>query len=210
MLDLRLSHRRDKVKFMEMTDATNQAMSHPVANVAFITTTANNQGRNAMETTTNHTAHDRLITETVTLWACIDCYVLHVNGEMPTEDVWGDDHADRCREITDGFARYADGTLTAGRFHGHGMIKVCGVDHGDDHDGQTECETETFSWTPCDVCQSPLGGSRHAITYWHDTEDDTVTCMECGGPVDAGDGIAVDGIGAFCGGFYGNGCGEKY
>ena len=28
------------------------------------------------------------------------------------------------------------------------------------------CETVEFSWDWCDICGSPLGGSRHAFTVW--------------------------------------------
>jgi hypothetical protein len=29
-----------------------------------------------------------------------------------------------------------------------------------------ECEQEGFSWSSCDVCGSPLGGDRFAVTFW--------------------------------------------
>jgi hypothetical protein len=28
------------------------------------------------------------------------------------------------------------------------------------------CEEREFSWASCDGCGSPLGGTRHAFTYW--------------------------------------------
>lgn len=132
------------------------------------------------------------------VWVCVDCLFWHANAELPED-------ATRAEEVRAGGVH--DGARwTLGRFHGE---DACGTDHGDDHDSETECETETFSWRQCGACRSPLGGSRHAMTYWHEPEPQTA-CLECGGPVDANDGVAVDGLGAFCGGFFGNGCGEKY
>lgn len=142
------------------------------------------------------------------LWACADCYVALANGEWPDAITWGDDAKARTEEVRAGLARFAPHALSIGRFHG---VDGCGTDHADDHDAMTECETVTFSWSSCDVCRSPLGGDRYAVTDHTDPDPDPVVeCLECGGPVDAGDGVAVDGLGAFCGGFYGNGCGEKY
>jgi hypothetical protein len=32
--------------------------------------------------------------------------------------------------------------------------------------GECECEQTTFSWSPCDVCGSHLGGAREAVVFW--------------------------------------------
>jgi hypothetical protein len=32
--------------------------------------------------------------------------------------------------------------------------------------GECECETDSFSWSPCDVCGGNLGGERHAVSFW--------------------------------------------
>ena len=43
--------------------------------------------------------------------------------------------------------------------------------------------------------------------YGHDCEV-MVRCAGCDGPVDAGDGVAINGL-AFCGNYYGDGCGDR-
>jgi hypothetical protein len=39
-----------------------------------------------------------------------------------------------------------------------------------DRGGECECETDSFSWSACDVCGSNLGGERHAVSFWKITE----------------------------------------
>lgn len=43
--------------------------------------------------------------------------------------------------------------------------------------------------------------------YGHDCEA-RVDCAECGRPVDATDGVSVNGL-PFCGNYYGDGCGDR-
>lgn len=52
-----------------------------------------------------------------------------------------------------------------------------------------------------------MGGSRHAMTYWPEEPEPVLECAECGEPVDSGDGVSIGGL-AFCGNYYGNGCGD--
>lgn len=85
------------------------------------------------------------------IWACVDCYVLHVNGDI--DPGLGTDAAALL------LSKCAGAEITAGM-----------LDHDDnctlDTDGECECETRDFSWSHCAGCGSTLGGSRHALTLW--------------------------------------------
>ena len=130
-------------------------------------------------------------------WVCVDCLFWHANAELPEDP-------ERAEEVRAGGV--ADGSRwTLGRFHGP---DGCGTEHPDDTDDATECETVTFSWNACHACRSPFGGSRHAMTYWPEEPEPVLECAECGEPVDGGDGVSIDGL-AFCGKYYGNGCGDR-
>jgi hypothetical protein len=72
--------------------------------------------------------------------ACVDCLMLVANGETPP-------NMDKV-ETAEYLARVE--TRTAG-FH---VIPACPED----------CEG-SFSWSPCDVCGSPLGGDRHPVVF---------------------------------------------
>jgi hypothetical protein len=40
----------------------------------------------------------------------------------------------------------------------------------------------SFSWTPCDCCKSPLGGSRHEMTAYHEETKQVLEfsiCEDC-------------------------------
>lgn len=39
-----------------------------------------------------------------------------------------------------------------------------------DRGGECECEHSSFSWSPCDVCGSNLGGRRDAVSFFKITE----------------------------------------
>jgi hypothetical protein len=91
-------------------------------------------------------------------WACIDCYMLHCNGETDpnmTEE-----------ETADFLARYQRGTegyeVTAGMF---ARYHDC-TDDDDTIADECECDQIDFRMSPCDICNSHLGGSRHALTLW--------------------------------------------
>lgn len=71
--------------------------------------------------------------ETITLAVCVDCIMALANGEYPED-------AARRDAIIDAETRY----------HDEGFAILAGGD-----------ETDTFSWSPCELCGSSLGGSRH-------------------------------------------------
>jgi len=92
---------------------------------------------------------------TGTLWVCVDCYVLHCNGDISPDCPNPDDLLSR-------FDRLGI-TVTAGiLFAEH----ECGRTDGDWSPDECECEERTFNWSSCDGCGSPLGGSRYAMTGW--------------------------------------------
>lgn len=87
-----------------------------------------------------------------TIWACVDCMLEHYYpGE--NADITGEE-----------WSNYPDASITAG--------SLC--DKGENHyredaeDHSENCETISFSWSPCDGCGSTLGGTRHAFTIWED------------------------------------------
>lgn len=96
-------------------------------------------------------------------WACVDCLILLANGENPT-DKTQDEVAEWHAEI----ARRNDGyNITLGLAASE---HACTADFGGRTAGEVgadcDCETNTFSWSACDVCGSNLGGVRHAVSFW--------------------------------------------
>lgn len=96
-------------------------------------------------------------------WACTDCFVLLVNGDIPA-DMEG-------LELAEYLDRY-DAAMTSGAEITPGMLAEFHAErcprygeHGDDG-SDCDCETQDFSWSPCGICRSNLGGSRHAVTWW--------------------------------------------
>jgi hypothetical protein len=95
-------------------------------------------------------------------WACTDCLMLLANGETSPE--W-------TQEETDAYVARVEERNPAGSIT-LGMVREeheCADDDGqteNDRGGECECEQQSFSWSPCDVCGSNLGGSRHAVTFW--------------------------------------------
>lgn len=99
-------------------------------------------------------------------WCCTDCTMLLANGEVPV-----DMNDAAIEEYLDDIARRT----------GH-LEVVLGGEHDDDcpnmvdghWSGHTDCycEHQEFSWSSCDVCGSPLGGSRDAVTFF-ETEEET-------------------------------------
>lgn len=94
------------------------------------------------------------MSETYTIWVCVDCIHVHANGECA-------EGADRePLALLDGM----DVTM--------GLMReehACTDEQGrtaHDRGEECECETTDFSWTSCDGCGSTLGGERHAMTVW--------------------------------------------
>lgn len=88
-----------------------------------------------------------------TLWVCVDCTFLAVNGDAPVDpdptqpEPWAS-FGDQL-DVTPGLiATEHDCDYAAGEWQ------------------ECECETRSFSLSQCDGCGSYLGGSRHAFTYW--------------------------------------------
>jgi hypothetical protein len=96
-------------------------------------------------------------------WACTDCLILLANGDDPAEkneQELADWHAAIDRHI-------GDSEITIGMLASE-HADDCPVKIQDTHDAvdECDCETDSFSWSACDVCGSNLGGERHAVTYW--------------------------------------------
>lgn len=102
------------------------------------------------------------MSDTCTIWVCVDCMLHHANGEC------GSCHAD------EGHDREPMG-LVDRPMSGRDMVTMGMLDEQhdciQDHDGsniECDCETRSFSWSSCDGCGSTLGGERHAFTLWFD------------------------------------------
>lgn len=74
---------------------------------------------------------------------CVDCLMLLANGE--TDPDWDE------AETAEYLAR-----LEARGVTGENVTIACDED----------CEG-WFSWSPCDVCGSTLGGDRHPVVFWY-------------------------------------------
>jgi len=93
--------------------------------------------------------------ESHTLWVCVDCLMAHVAGETePGSDPWAlvSDGAD----VTPGLLR-SEHDCECPNFAPDGTW--LGV-------ADEPCEAREFSWSACEGCGSPLGGSRYAFTVW--------------------------------------------
>ena len=80
--------------------------------------------------------------------ACVDCYGAVANGITYLEHETDSDSetVERVRGALEGYA-------------GRGLIVACGG--GDD-----ENDEEGFSWQPCDICKSRLGGDRFTVAIF--------------------------------------------
>lgn len=87
-----------------------------------------------------------------TLWVCVDCMMVHANGETegePDRVPWA--IYDDARNLTMGLMREEHECESDG-------------------DGECDCETLEFSWSACEGCGSALGGSRYAFTeHWEES-----------------------------------------
>ena len=95
-------------------------------------------------------------------WCCTDCVMELANGESPA-DLSEEELAARQANID---ARNAGYNITLGLLSSE---HSCADEDGQtaaDRGGECDCETNTFSWSACDVCGSNLGGERHAVSFW--------------------------------------------
>ena len=94
-------------------------------------------------------------------WACNDCTQALANGESPV-----DMPADQLAAWTTAIESWPMGSITFGMLREqHSCLDEAGQT-ASDRGGECDCETDTFSWSPCDVCGGNLGGERHAVTFW--------------------------------------------
>ena len=96
-------------------------------------------------------------------WGCTDCIMWLANGEPPTD--MSESELAAWRAAMD--EHIGDSELTLGMLASE-HDDSCPVKIADSYDAVDECycDTRSFSWSPCDVCGSNLGGERHAVTYW--------------------------------------------
>jgi hypothetical protein len=78
------------------------------------------------------------MSEIIKLEGCTDCIMYLANGELPEEDVngWSPEAVER-------------------KWKGYQVV-VAGDENSE----------ENFSWQPCDVCGSTLGGNRFPCAAW--------------------------------------------
>ena len=99
---------------------------------------------------------------TTTYWVCVDCHLTHHMGE---------DHV-----VENGCEPWS--LIESGQSFTPGLLQEdhgCGWEDMEDHEEppcDAECETDSFSWTDCDGCGSPLGGQRFAYTVWTPEDED--------------------------------------
>ena len=101
--------------------------------------------------------------KTCTVWVCVDCFMADMQGEEQY------DHDDKLIETwtridADDSIEHTSPGLTAEEH----LPECENFDEEGEYLGQYDeyCETVEFSWTPCDGCNSTLGGTRHAYTVW--------------------------------------------
>jgi hypothetical protein len=91
-----------------------------------------------------------------TLWVC-QCCLFAREGDGDGCDGNGGCAGDPWRLLTEAGPGYS---VTAG------MLRE---EHECPEDAdECDCETRSFSWSPCDGCGSPLGGARYAYAFWLD------------------------------------------
>ena len=88
-------------------------------------------------------------------WVCTDCIIVLANGDAP------------CHLSDEELETY----LAEIKHRTQGVHVVPGL--GEDwhfslgcrNDGDCDCETDSFSMTPCDTCGESLAGRRHGVSY---------------------------------------------
>lgn len=97
------------------------------------------------------------------LWVCVDCFLVHCNGEcgeLPEDAPVPLSKFTKEDEITAGMLWEEHAEDCPNRLHFEQHPDMTGRPH------ECECETQSFSWESCDGCGSPLGGERHAVCAW--------------------------------------------
>lgn len=100
-------------------------------------------------------------------WCCDDCLFWLANGETPV---------DMDETATEEWLAKIAANL--GSWHVDlGGEHVEGCPNVDQETGEwigasnCDCEQVGFSWSRCDVCRSSLGGSRDAVHFWTEEEN---------------------------------------
>ncbi len=88
-----------------------------------------------------------MCTEYSDVWFCEDCTIAEVNGDYSGMS------DERAKEVSDAF-------------------DALSIEPGFSHlsanwDSETNEGINEFSWRPCWLCRSPLGGSRHRFAFWY-------------------------------------------
>lgn len=91
-----------------------------------------------------------------TIWVCVDCMLVHANGECGEEP-----DCEPWNRLENGF------TVTMG-LSAEEHADTCEVKLTGEHDHECDCETRNFSWSSCEGCGSSLGGERHAFALWQE------------------------------------------
>ena len=87
------------------------------------------------------------------IWVCQDCLMVHANGDEGERYEGQPEPWNLFPDARDVSMGMLDDNHSCGQSSDSGT-RECG------------CETQEFSWSPCDGCGSRLGGSRHAFTLW--------------------------------------------
>jgi hypothetical protein len=95
-------------------------------------------------------------------WACTDCLILLANGEVPADLSESEAAAwqEQISERNDGY------NLTLGMLREEHSCRDSEGRTASDLGGECDCEVNSFSWSPCDVCAAHMGGERHAVSFW--------------------------------------------
>lgn len=94
----------------------------------------------------------------IVVWVCQDCFFHLDDGEIPEG-----------MSSADALAWEARIDKNIGNLEAHlgRSSKACGHDLDIEYEEHVEnCEVKEFSWSFCDLCESSLGGSRHAVTLF--------------------------------------------
>lgn len=104
--------------------------------------------------------------DSCTIWVCVDCMLHHANGECGNCHSLSYDGED-CHDREP--MGLIDQPMSGRDVVTMGMLKEhheCDTRWSDWRERDCGCETNSFSWSPCDGCGSRLGGERHAFTLW--------------------------------------------